>query len=277
MSKFLILNFKNAGLMRKYKGTSDKIYDMFSIRDRENEPEFEEPITYFQISNVLHVLFGERPVSSVRETLYSKNEYLFNKAKNSYLKIDSYVNEKGNFQTEIRHLNKPIKNSWNTQSFMNWERAKNLLGEDLFTKFVSTIEEVFKVSISNTSFNEIKVKVLNIKDNRIDSVFDEIISKDKKYFYNYFFGVGNQISDVNRNKNSLITNIRGIEKRFSKLEGQIIVPVSDEDIEKIRTNKGTATILDGGLVYIKDLVDSKYLSPDRLGFTKLSEIKTTKI
>lgn len=276
MSKFLILSFKNAAFFRKHKGTKDKIFDISSKRDRKDEPEFEEPLTYYQISNVLHVLFGERPVSSIRESLYSKNEYLFDKAKNSYLRIDSFVNDKGKFQTEIRQLNKPFWNSWNPQSFMNWERTKKILGEDLFNKFSSTIEEVFNVKISETTFNQIKEKLVLTKDKRLELMFNELIENGKKSFYNSFFGNGTEICDINKNSKTMLTILRGVDRVY-KIEGQIIVPVSDEDIEKLRLNKGTATILDGGLVYIKDLVDSKYISPERLGFTKISEIKTTKI
>lgn len=73
----------------------------------------------------------------------------------------------------------------------------------------------------------------------------------------------------------MLTIVRGVDK-IAKLEGQILVPVSDEDLEKLRNNKGTATILDGGLVYIKDVVDSNFINPERMGFTKLIDIKTTK-
>lgn len=279
-NQFLVLNFKNAGLFRKKNRTTDKIFDISSKRNREDEPEFEEPITEYQISNVLHVLFGERPVPSIRESLYPKSEYLANKAKCSFLKIDSYVNEKQNYQSEIKQLNKPCWNSWNPQSFMNWERARIVLGEEFFNKFCSVVEDVFNTSIKKISFNEVKEKILKIKDERLDGIFSELISNNKKFFYNSFFGSGNELSDVNRNMNqdkkAMLTIIKGID-RVIKLDGQILVPVSTEDIDKIRLNKGTATILDGGIVYIKDLINSNFINPERMGFTKLSEIKTTKI
>jgi hypothetical protein len=275
-NKFLILNFKNAGLFRKHNGTKDKIFDISSKRDRKNEPEFIEPITEYQVSNVLHVLFGERPVSSIRESLYSRNEYLVDKARNSFLRIESYTNDKGKYQQEIKQLNKPFWNSWNPQSFMNWERTRKILGEELFTKFSETLEEVFKISLSKVSFVEVKEKVLATKDKRLDAIFDELISNGKKSLYNSFFGIKTELSDINKNSKTMLTIIRGVDTVF-KLDGQILVPVSDEDIEKIRANKGTATILDGGLVSIKDLIDSNFINTERMGFTKLSEIKTTKI
>jgi hypothetical protein len=90
VNKFLFLEFKNAGFFKKHKRTKDKIFDLSSTRNRKDEEEFEEPITYFQVSNILHVLFGERPVPSIRESLYSRNEYLVQKSLNSYIKINSY-------------------------------------------------------------------------------------------------------------------------------------------------------------------------------------------
>jgi len=64
MNKYLMLDFKNASLIRCHKGTKDKIIDPVGDQyktDRSVDMEFVEPITVQQISNMLHVLFGERP------------------------------------------------------------------------------------------------------------------------------------------------------------------------------------------------------------------------
>ena len=51
MNKYLELSFQNAGLILRGN-------------------RFVEPITIFQISNVIHVLFGERPVPTLNRVRY---------------------------------------------------------------------------------------------------------------------------------------------------------------------------------------------------------------
>ena len=92
MNNFLILKFRNAGLFRKHFNTKDKIWDIDGSRDRKDEPEFVEPITVHQVSNMLHVLFGERPKSTVRKSAYDRLEYYFDKASDSYIKITTMKN-----------------------------------------------------------------------------------------------------------------------------------------------------------------------------------------
>jgi hypothetical protein len=56
------------------------------------------------------------------------------------------------------------------------------------------------------------------------------------------------------------------------LSGSIIVPVNDEDIEKIRNSKGCATLLDGGAVFIKGLKNNVSVE----GYTKVGDISMEK-
>lgn len=273
MNKFLILGFKNATLFRKHKQTSDKIFDgLHNTRDRKNEPEYIEPITYHQVSNVLHVLFGKRPVSNVRHSNYLKDSYIEQKAKDSFIRIDSYKNDKNEYQTEIKHLNKACYNSTNPQSFMNWERSRKLLGDVLFNQFSAVINQVFGVDVTDVSFNDIREKILVTNDIRLYVIFNTLKLKKKKSFYDSFYG---NRSKANENVETKITIINGIDS-VSKLEGVIVVPISEQDLNIIRNNSGIATILDGGMVYIKDIKESNFINTERMGLTKLSDINTKK-
>ena len=89
--KYLILEFNNAGFFINHRGTKDKIYDIDGSRKRSNQDNFEEPIHVNHISNMIHVLFGERPAPSNRFTFYGRVDYLFEKAQNSFIKIETYL------------------------------------------------------------------------------------------------------------------------------------------------------------------------------------------
>lgn len=282
MDNYLVLNFKNAGLFRKkyspknknfYSETKDKIFCMSGSRDRKNELEFAEPITFYQISNVLHVLFGERPVPSMRECLYKSIPHIDDIAKNSYLKIDSTQDSKGRFHTEKIQLNKAVWNSWNPQSFMNWERVRQLLGEELFKKFENVITEVFGSAAE--SFNLISEKIKKTKDARLDEIFIELNRSGKSTLFKSVFGTGNELADINKNSRTMLTVLRGLDN-IVKLNGQILVPVTSEDMEKIKKNKGCATILDGGLVSINRIKSSSFFNPEIEGFVRVGDINLNK-
>jgi len=78
---------------------------------------------------------------------------------------------------------------------------------------------------------------------------------------------------TNKLKHTALNINNGIEKVVI-LRGEILIPVSDEDVEQLRQNKGCATILDGGMVWIKGLVNGDHLSIE--GFEKVGEISTEK-
>lgn len=275
MSKYLILEFKNAGLFRRNIKTKDKIFDLCNQRDRKDEFEFVEPITVFQISNMLHVLFGERPVSSVRASLYKSILEIEMLAKNSYLKITSYCDSSGKYQSEKIQLNKAVWNSWNPQSFMNWERVKKLLGDELFMQFSEMVKDVFKKNISEISFNEVKCRILQNKDERIDKMFVILNKNGKKPLFDSIYGKGNEPTNINKNSRTILTVLSGLDN-IIRLSGQIMVPITEENLVKIKQNKGCATILDGGMVYIKDIIPSNFANPIEDGFKLVSEISIEK-
>jgi hypothetical protein len=57
---------------------------------------------------------------------------------------------------------------------------------------------------------------------------------------------------------------------IDSLKGFIVIPVNNDDIERIRHSKGHATILDGGYLYIDSLVDpDEFLVGD---YTQLKDL-----
>lgn len=271
MDKYLILKFRNAGLFRKHGRTKDKIYDSRGVRDRKNELEFIEPITIHQVSGMLHALFGERPKSSNRYSSYDKIDYYFEKAGNSYLKINSYLNSKGKFYNETIHLNKPFFNSFNPVSYINWERVKRLLEDNNWELFKNVTKDVFGYDITKTPISNSINLIKNSDDNRIKELFDRLKSEGKTPLYDVFFK--DVYVSMNSNARTLVTQTIGLDK-FTRLSGDIIVPVSDDDINRLKTTKGCATILDGGMVYIVGVKSGNFLNVD--DFEKVSEISLEK-
>lgn len=259
-NKYLILGFKNAGLFRKHRNTKDKMFDMGERKERKDEPEFKEPITVHQISNMLHVLFGERPKPINRVTLYPNVPYLFEKAQNSYIRIDSYKNDKGKFHSETIQTKKSVGNAWNTQTYLSWERTRKLLGDELFDMFVKTIKEVYGFDI-DTPLEKVKPIILDNPDGRVDAMFKLMKENKKKPIYDAIYGDSATSSSINMNPNTQLTVLTGLDS-IIRLSGEIVVPVTDEDLKKIGENKGCATLLDGGLVYIKGKKSSNIINVD---------------
>lgn len=273
MPNYLILNFRNAGLFRKHRNTKDKMFDIYGRWDRKDSEEFIEPITVHQVSNMLHVLFGERPKPTNRDTLYGRSEYLFNKANESYLRIDSYKDANGKFYTEKIQTKKSVSNSWNPVSYMNWNRVFRLLERDLYEKFTSVVEEVFNIKIEDVPMVKLKPMILESDDQRLKDVFDFLNKNGKKPLHSYFYGTPMQATEINMNKRTTMTVLRGLDG-IIRLDGQLIVPVTDEDVECIKRNKGCATILDNGMVTIKGIQSENSITI--LDFTKIKDISLEK-
>lgn len=273
MSKFLILEFRDAGLFRKHRNTKDKMFDLGERMERNEALEFIEPITSQHITNLLHILFGKRPKPMNRYSIQELDEYLVNKAKQSFLQITTYKNDKDKFFTESTKLNKAVYNAWNPVSYMNWNRVEKLLGEDLYKEFIWVLYECYKMMPNDISFNKMKDMIKNTKDERLDAIFAKLNSNGKKPLWDSIFIVGTSNTSINMNARTKLTVTSGVDKVI-KLDGKILVPINDDDIEIIRKNKGCATILDGGVVTIKSVKSANVVNTE--GFTLVGDISLEK-
>lgn len=277
--KYLLLEFSDAGLFIKHNGDKqfehqcfwEKAENNVNIKRRENLMRFKEPITVYQISNVLHNLFGQRPVSTRRFCWYDKDPYLFDKARNSFIKINDYYPEK-------MTIKKAVFNSWQTKSqFLDWYRIKTFLGEH-YEYFVSILQSEFNFDPTKKTFGEISELIKeNISNSNIQSLLI-YLGKNKKSALLYDIGVqiknnqvvlyeGKKTYQLNSSPKTLVTVINSIGE-VCRLSGEIAVPVSEADIDIIRNHSGIADILDGGIVYIK-----KLLSPESINLDEYTPIK----
>ena len=276
MGKYIIIKFRNAKLFRNKK-TKDKVFDDHERqRDRKDIPWFKEPITVHQVSNMLHVLFGERPIPTVRDVVlhYGRNENIFNLAQDSLLRIDSLQvkNAKGEPELiqETTRLSKAVGNSWNPQSYpLHWERVRKYMGAQ-FDEFVQHIEALLGPNQSKRPFKEV---LDELHERKNESGVKQLIQylKDSKRMP-MVQSIETSIPSPEFNKvvgRTAVTVTSGVDK-VSFLSGEILVPTNDEWLDRIRKYGGNPTILDGGMVWIHDVADEDDLSPS--GFRKMSDI-----
>lgn len=305
MEMYLLLEFDSGGLFRRITrqgsnyGYKDFIVDVDGLEDgtknkieRDTLPTFKEPLTVYQISNVLHVLFGERPVPSLRKSNYSRNEYLFEKARNSYLRINTIKDQFGRFPREKFRVKKSVKNSWVREITITWEMIKYYINDNekynIYLKFLEEILGFYPMSMTYEKLIDY-VRELPLETSR--KIFD--IIKDLKgcdglcygfglYLKNNIFSIGKIDKSVlvrryYTNKTELfMTTLRlinfGVED-IAKINGFILVPITNEDITTLKENStGTAKILDGGLVWIRGIFSGDDI--DVTEYTLLDEIST---
>ena len=152
---------------------------------------------------------------------------------------------------------------------MNWVRVKKVLGEDYFNQFISVLTDILGYNPFGYKFDDLKNIIKECKDARLEKLFDELTRNGKTSFYNNIFGNGSELSEINKNNQTILTVFKGLDKAENH-NGKILVPVSDEDLDVIKSNKGFATLLDGGLVIILGVKHSNIVSTE--GYTKVSEI-----
>lgn len=292
-NKYLVLKFRNAKLFRNRKDGSCKDY-VSDIKIKEGyrkrmdkskgkfEEQFVEPITVHQISNLLHVLFNERPVPSHRDCFYPKIDHLYNKAKDSYLRyVDSVGNEgivkgfnsKKNeeyFITETIKVSKAVWNSWNPNPYINWDIIKQYLGsQENIDWFFNEIIDLLSV---NPLAYDVEIIRMSLLTKDLTRLFKGLETIKRSGLISYIMNKNGSEMTSNNKRISLTVN-GGIEK-VTILNGEILVPVDDNDIEKLKSSKGCATILDGGYVWIESLKNSDELSIE--GFTMVGDISTEK-
>jgi hypothetical protein len=277
MSKYLILDFKNARLFRTHDKTKDTCGYIDSICNRIDIPQFKEIITVYQVSNVIHALFEQKTVPSNRTVGYGKVDKYFNMANNSYIYINELPtieikNKAGEtYKTyspnqELIRTNKSKYNSWQNNPKITWNIVKNYLQED-YDWFVNEIVNKFgsesiseRFEVLTQTLKECDELILNLKKKKCTALANYICDNAKA-------------NEITRDRYPLV-NSNGIDICY-KYDGQIIVPVNDDDIDTLRKfSSGTCTILDGGFVYINSICNDIH---DIYKFRKVSEISTERI
>lgn len=279
--KCLILDFKNAGLFRPDFKDKHRMIENEEVTDRKGTGRFinvpPDTLLREHVANVLLVLCGERPVPSIRNHGPDLKEdttitVLADKAMVEIMG-GTYVNKDGEIRIlgEVVSTTKAMGNSKRPyDSFINlkgrqklitdlsWEKIKWHLGVNLFDAFEKMVVSVLGNGACDWSMIKVFEELYKSQDIRVKE-FCDLKGVHDPY--------KNMLVDGNAYQQEIhatgftgfkhwhySTNTHGIEKNVGKLSGKIFVPVDDSDLEKISRGCGYATLLDGGLVTIEDVV-----------------------
>ena len=289
--RYLKVIFEDAALFRNNKMTKDFILlsrnNGICSRLEKQKENFEEPLTVFQISNLIHVLFGERPVPTFRKVFYQPFDYYFEKAKNSLLYIDSYKKynknkEKFEFTNETLSTKKAVYNSYSKKVDINWFLIKKFLrakdgSNTLFNEFVFDCDKAFNLKVLNIPFYELRNLFLNNNYNT-SNIIDKLSINKKTALSNYLTNKEKTGSEITTNyTNGVIRTYNNGLDKITVLSGEILIPIDNDDIKIItKKSNGISTILDGGLVYIHSILED-YEIDDKHKYNKVGEISLNKI
>lgn len=282
--KYLILNFRDAKLFKAKGRKKFRSYQNVNVNGKWkvqatqlNSDAYDEGhIKINHISNVLHVLFGERPVPKRRNVNWEVNEYLLNKAKESYIKLDTYIGEKGfiseNIQTNKEAFDNKspivVLNKLSFEDYICYSSKKGVFiyDDSNFKRFKKLLSEYYNIDYDNSNMEDI---VSEIYENPDIIPHDLLIFKGKTPISNLFKTGVYEVSVNSYGNKSAMPIYNGFDK-IDNISGSILVPVTDEDIVTLSQNKGVATLLDGGLVYIDKIIDEENIDPE--GLVKIEEL-----
>lgn len=280
---YLRLKFKNAILYNG--GNKNYTKDIDGFITCRTSLSLGDSIHKNHISNVLHVLFGERPVPSLRECVYDKVPTLFDLADRCYLRIDNPMRynktlDKMEYICEIVQTKKSLSNSYNPDVKLNWFIIQQYFGYK-YKDFMIFIEKISGIDNIRRKFYATDLEIL-LNPYKVD-ILNYVSQINKKAFYRALFGdprTGDKkktdISSMTASTidpNALLTVNNGITTIIN-FYGEILVPLTDEQLELFRlVSTGSATLLDGGGVYVDEILSEHDLSEKTIEtFKKVSEL-----
>jgi hypothetical protein len=279
--RYIKLIFKNAKLFPKNKKTNDYIANVSSTkkgelifkhskRSEEEVTSFKEPITVHQVSNMLHTLIGERPVPSFRETFYKPNQYVFNIALNSFLKIDSpkvirnvYGEEVETLIPEFTKTNKSAWNSWSKPNKLHWFKIEKYLSQ-YYQEFIEKLNSLLEYNVEKKPFEDLFS--IAIDNNKFDEIINWLKEIKKTPLVNLLTKKDFNRSEITKNISSGLgeTIKSGVDFAYF-LDGEILVPYDENFAKKII--KSSTNILDGGycgivgIFYVDEVDNTENFKP----------------
>jgi hypothetical protein len=285
--KALVVKIKDAGIFNNsvnkkdgssYLNTKDKVVDITGINKRTEFLEVGVNTFYYKhVANLIRVLFGERPIPSFRKIyndVYNADNYE-EKAKKSRVKIETETfaedkfHDKSYFLDEVFTARKSIKDSWSTSAndyildgecvsvkggLWYHDRLRRYLGDSLYEEYTLLVKE-----FGNVKTIQEGIELLNINKNneKVIEFCQKCINSRKTSLYNVITNeAAESISSHYFSKNyplNFLMICNGIE-RIKKVSATIYIPVSEEDLEKVKNSTGVATFLEGGLATVEEVV-----------------------
>ena len=256
--KALLIKFENAGIFPETRRSSDKMYDLRSMKiKRKDAPVIDIPPGKFDwrhVSNVLHVLMGERPVPTIRETLLKPDSDIQEAAKQARVHIETPVNDRGYETREMMTARKTVKDAWQTSriayfldgkpvqikgGLLYWARLERLLGTALLDDFIKIVQEITGQSNVTKHFSAhcvIEMLHDNFEEPRVQDFCQKCIKASRSSLVNVIDPKGNKESITFHTGVGSKLNIQMVNsgpETIVKLSGTIFVPVNEELISRL--------------------------------------------
>ena len=279
--KCLILRFKGAGIF-DHRDTSDKVCDLNGRSDRDSFQVIQVPVGTLSkrhISNLLHVLMGERPSPSIRASLIRPVEEIDSIATGAHVMVATRTmkarDDSEQYIKETKTVRKSVIDAWPMAQHtitlegkteylkgrvLTWEVLRVYFdGTELFDDFRELVRKILGGDALNERLEHV-IELLSTHREKITSFANTCADKRKSQFCKLLMGDRYTSTKYylslydSRDQRLRLTIPKGVEK-ISRIDGTIFVPMTEEHLEKIRKGPGTATFLEGGVVFIQGVED----------------------
>jgi len=272
--KAVIIKFRGASIFTNRKPSNDKAVTDTGWTGRDKAPRLEVPddtLDARHVSNLLHVLMGERPVPTLRRSAMRRDESIYQCARRAVVRIEETSRE------ETKTVRKAVKDSWNTATLwyelngkqvkvkgglLYHERLMRFLGDALYGSFLDVLGRLTGssnprkeytahrgIEILNAHGNEPLVKKFSIQCRKggRTALANLLETNGNTASITFHQGTGSRL-------NILVVN-KGVEK-VRRVSGTIFVPVeSDELLNRLTNGTGVATLLEGGFASLSGVED----------------------
>lgn len=278
---------------KKYKGR-DKTNTILVLgsQNEQNLHDFaEKPFNFEQVSNMLHVLLGARPVPSIRETIRKRVLIIDEIAKNTWVKINNkyFFHDKfGNLKliSEFIQGKKVTKDSnvknacvftsdgIRINGCITWSKLKQAYYYNNNQKY-HTILNLFEKLYGNKNFKDdfslVDFIIFLSKDSKKKEKLCDFFEKNGlqplSHLANGDYDKCGSFNNGSVNQNnfnlSKLQNNHAV-KQAVEFYGEFIVPIDNKLAMEIMNGTKCATFLDGGFCYVKEIFNNFEIIEDDL-------------
>jgi hypothetical protein len=267
--KALVVEFKNAAVFRNRKPSNDKLLVGKKRIPRRDAPMIEVPdgaLDVRHVANMLHVLMGERPVSSFRPTAASSDPDIEKAAHDAKFRMDEVTT------LETKACRKSVDDAWQTETtaytlngksvavkggHLYARRLKRFLGDALYAEFLSLAATLCTENgITGKLTTQQLVELLNAhgKDKRVAAFTKACRAANRTDLANIIEPGGKSESismHTGRGTKLNILMVGAGPEKVSRYSGTIYIPLTSERLmERVANGCGVATFLEGGMASI---------------------------
>lgn len=258
----------------------NKMYG-FGTEKVKYQSDLDNLVHFSHISNVVHVLMGQRPVPSKKVTIRKRNNHIDDIASNGLFKItnvpfvtyiDKEGNEKKSFYKEATQGKKCFYNSNSKiktydkdrtaiDGYITWDYLhKRKFYSEKSIEFTNRLKEIGKeLGYQNVEKNISLVDFLYDvrKNEKYQAELVELASKCglSSPIGNYIENEGKKGNSFNNCASSNLSAVTINQYLLYKVgvDGEVVLFMNDEDASVIENGTKVATFLDGGLAKVKSI------------------------